>query len=1128
MSFTDSLAERILILDGAMGTMIQRSGVLAPDSELLNLTSKEVIENIHRRYVDAGADIITANSFGANSISQQRHGYSDRAAEMAFKAAAIARKVADEAPRRVYVAGSIGPTGHSLSIPSGTSSPAERAIDFDSLSKSYTEQISALVEGGSDLLLIETCFDALNAKAAIYAAIEAGNTLPVIISATVSDRSGRLLTGQSLEAFYHSVRHCPFLAAFGLNCSMGITQMTPLIEEIASFSDLPVIFYPNAGMPDAIGRYNDSPSMIASAMARLASKGLVNIAGGCCGTAPEHIAAIAGALAGVVPGKRAPQKKSSLTVCGLEPVYIDKTRNFTNIGERTNVAGSKRFARLISSGQYGEALSVAREQVEGGATVIDINVDDPMLDATREMRTFLRHIATEPSVARSAVMIDSSKWETIEEGLKNAQGKCIVNSISLRDGEDEFIRKALTIRKYGAAMVVMAFDESGQATTLERKVGICRRSYRLLTEAGIGASEIIFDCNILSIGTGIPEHSRFGVDFIEAVREIKASLPGALTSGGLSNLSFAFRGNNAVREAMHSIFLYHAIRAGLDMAIVNPSMLQVYDTIGAELKKCIEDVIFDSDPDASSRLLDAASKLAATVEGSGNMPSSGGVTATAPETTAGERLCQALVLGGSNTLESDVMQALASCGRAIDVVEGPLLKGMERVGALFAEGKMFLPQVVRSAKVMRDAVELLQPYMKGGQASSKRPKFLIATVQGDVHDIGKNITATVLQCSGFEVVDLGVMVPSSEILLKATQEEADIIGVSGLITPSLSRMEELCREMASRRMTTPLFVGGAATSAVHTAVKLRRIYDYVFYGAGASDTAVMAKKYMASPESFIAGEAGKLEEVRTLYLSSARDAAATDDPSPEGGYALIGIPEDIPLKSLPASELTLCFDWKLFNSVCGKGSGDKFASQVRGMLDSGAFSVTLCARFFPAHRKDCSIIFSDNGSEIALPMLKDAATGACLADYFPTEGESPLGMFAVVAHDSASDSDMIRHAVAVTLAEAGAVWIRRRVESFIKESGKQLKLIAPGIGYPCCPDHSLKRDVLRLLPGGIGIELTESCAMIPEASVCGLLIAHEDARYRDLRRVEEDFLDKYSRERGFSAEESRIFLDFLR
>lgn len=1094
MGFLQDIKQRILVLDGAMGTMLQRG--FSP-------------EEVLRMYVDAGADIITTDTFTANRISQESLGQRDSAASMAYEAALVARKVADTASRKVYVAGSCGPTGKSLTLASDASDQAYREFSFDDFVEAYKEQISALQSGGVDLILLETCFDALNAKALIYAMEKLGNPLPLVISATVSDRSGRTLTGQTLEAFYRSVSHAPTLVAFGVNCALGAREMAPLVREIASFSSHPVIFYPNAGLPDEFGAYTDSAEEMAGVIAELASEGSINIAGGCCGTTPEHISAISKALSSCRP--HVCEASSELVVSGLEAVRIDRKLNFTNIGERTNVAGSRKFARLISECNYKEALRIASDQIAGGADIIDINMDDPMLDSSEKLRVFLRHIAGEPDIAKAAVMIDSSHWETILEGLKNTQGRCIVNSISLKDGEDEFLRKAREIKAFGAVIVVMAFDEKGQAVTFERKVEICRRSYELLTvKAGIPARDIIFDCNILSIGTGIPEHSRFGIDFIEAVRWIKSNLKDARTSGGLSNLSFAFRGNNAVREAMHSAFLYHAIRAGLDMAIVNPQMLRVYDDIPEDLRKAVEDVIFDSDEQATSRLIDIASHFSSDSRPEGKEDR----IESAEDPML--RLPSSIVKGDSSFLEPDVLACKEKLGSAVKVIEGPLMKGMELVGTLFSEGKMFLPQVVKSAKLMRDAVAVLRPYMGGDETVSKKPRFVIATVQGDVHDIGKNITSIVLQCSGFEVVDLGVMVPCRDILDKAEEIGADAVGVSGLITPSLHRMEEICAEMSLRGMSIPLFVGGAAASAVHTAVKLAPLYPNVHYGSDASSTAVMAKKCLADPESFLTSESEVHKRLRDLRASAIPQCSCCHAHD-EGDFPAGKPFADIPFMTLSSDELLPHFDWKMFFAVCGAGNGsESIRQEALNYLSKENPAVRVSARFFDCRRENDDIV----GESIVFPMLRDRNTGACLADFLPEGRTSQFGVFAACVPGICND-DIVGHSVRVTLAEAASAWLSERLASGLPEG---MKLILPGIGYSCCPDHSLKRDVLSLLSDELEIRLTDSCAMVPEASVCGFVFAHNNASYPEIRTVSASSLDAYAEKRHMNLEEKSLFL----
>ena len=1204
--------EKILILDGAMGTMIQKHGLgesdyhagpfhdcakeLKGNNECLNLTRPDIIRSIHQEYIAAGADIIETNTFSANRISQKEYGCEDFAASMAYEGARIARSAADQAQamaeqiglsRKVWVAGSMGPTSKSLSLSPDVVDPAFRPYSFEQMKESYKEQAEALLKGGADILLVETCFDALNVKAALSAIQECStDTIPVIISVSVGDKSGRTLTGQTLEAFYTSICHYPILA-FGLNCSLGASDMIPLMEDIGKWCRCAVSCYPNAGLPNEMGGYDQNPEEMAEQVRELALKGLVNIVGGCCGTTPAHIKAIAEAVK-EIRAHEVHHIDKSLKISGLEAVDIDvKRNNFTNIGERTNVAGSRKFARLIASGEYEEALQIAARQIEDGASIIDINMDDAMLDSTAEMERFVRYISNDPAVAKAALMIDSSHWETILAGLRNAQGKCIVKSISLKEGEEAFIGKARKIKSLGAAMVVMAFDEEGQAVTYERKIEICERAYRLLTEkAGVAPEDIIFDVNILSIGTGIEEHARYAVDFIEAVRWIKANLPGALTSGGVSNLSFAFRGNNAVREAMHSAFLYHAIAAGLDMAIVNPSMLQVYDEIEPELLECVEDVIFDRDSQATERLIDKAARMLAIKDSNDNSHCSCHLH-TPDNLPVEERLKNALIKGRSDNLSEDIKEALDKTGSAVAVIEGPLMEGMETVGKMFGEGKMFLPQVVKSARIMKDAVEILEPYMgerNDGNQSTRRPKVVIATVKGDVHDIGKNITGIVLTCNGFDVHDLGVMVDRDTIISEAERLDADIVAVSGLITPSLYQMEELCRAMASKGMSVPLMIGGATTSALHTAVKLAPLYEHAFYGADASAAAVMAKKYMMDPKGFEAEQHAAQNVLRELYVNGGSGDAGnsentveqeSDDThaesAPEMSDATIPTPSDIPVMEIPASEVLPYFDWKMFYAIWGVRYGSavpeameliQLRKDAEDEIETGNFKIKLSARFFMGSSSGDKISFKDGDTEKVLPFMRqETGNRLSLCDFVASDRsgcKSPFGMFAVSVHTASKTheegcccpacsnryEDLIGKTVRLTLAEAASCWLDRKIREELQDDG--IKVIKPAAGYASCPDHTLKEDILKLLgedvhphdchghscgchkhEGGLGISLTESYAMTPEASICGLIFMHHDARYPDIRRISSEQYEGYARKRGMSDDKARRFLGHL-
>ncbi len=1194
MTLKEAIRERILVLDGAMGTMIQRKG-LSGNSEELNLTRPEIIAEIHREYIEAGAGIITANTFSANRISQTEYGMQDRAVEMALAGARIAREVADEynsmfntqgrngaEGRHVYVTGSVGPTSKSLTLAPDITDPSKRPYSFDEMAAAYKEQMEGLIDGGVDVIQLETFFDALNAKAALYALSQINEErgfaepFPVIVSVSVSDRSGRTLTGQTIEAFYNSVRHYP-LTAFGINCSLGAEDMVSIVKEISGYCECLVICYPNAGLPNELGGYDETPEQMAGHVAKMA--GYVNIVGGCCGTNPDHIAAIETVMEDKAP-RTILSSSNYLKVSGLDALDIDlETRNFTNVGERNNVAGSRKFARLIASGDYESALQIAADQIENGATVIDINMDDAMLDSTAEMEKFVRWTQNDPAVAKAALMIDSSHWETILAGLKNAQGKCIVNSISLKDGETSFIEKAREIHRLGGAMVVMAFDEEGQATDYDCKISICKRAYNLLVDNGIAPQDVIFDVNILSVGTGIPEHSRYAVDYIEAVRWIKKNLPGVRTSGGVSNLSFAFRGNNTVREAMHSVFLYHAIEAGLDMAIMNPGMVQVYDEIEPELRRCVEDVIFDTDEGATERLIAKAQKIMEAV----NLEKAGGTPAAkVAETVAGtpeERLAEALVKGRTAGLADDVMACYELAGSAVKVIEGPLMAGMEKVGELFGAGKMFLPQVVKSAKVMRDAVAVLEPFMKSSDEGSavERPVIVNATVKGDVHDIGKNITGIVLSCNGFDVVDLGVMVDKETIIEEAVKHNAVIIGASGLITPSLYQMEELCRELAARGMATPLFIGGATTSSLHTAVKLAPLYEHVYYSPDASASAVMAKKYMMDSAAFEAEEHAKQQKLRDLYGS--REHVKEEKLVLFDDYEFLdGCPfETRPTFAIPVSELVPLFDWRMFLAMWGvkyeielpdDPETAKTLEDGRRVLERFGSEVEVLAsmRFWEAYSAEDEMVLDEG---LRIPMMRQEK-GCCrsLCDFLPPEHfgfRSPVGMFAVSVRKTAHADgcgceacsneyeSMMERAVRVCLAEAASDWIDAELEVVLRRavakdaetaadvvstvegaenaSGSEdgYRIVKPAIGYLSCPDHSLKRDVLALLPDSekLGISLTDSCAMIPDASVCGFIFVHRRADYPEIRHVSKEQYASYAERRGFDDETARKFLGHL-
>ena len=895
------IKERILVLDGAMGTMIQQynltesdfrgerfreiQGQLKGNNDLLCLTRPDVIEEIHRRYLEAGADIIETNTFNATRVSMADYHMQAYCREINLEAARLARRLADEYTQKNpekprFVAGSVGPTNKTCSMSPDVNNPAFRALTYDELLEAYCEQMEALIEGGVDAILIETIFDTLNAKVAIQAAElsmqKMGRKLPLMLSVTVSDIAGRTLSGQTLDAFLASVQHAD-LFSVGLNCSFGARQLKPFLEQLAKRAPYYISAYPNAGLPNSLGQYDQSPEEMAAEVKEYIDEGLVNIIGGCCGTTEEYIARYQDLIKDAKPHIPAPEPQS-LWLSGLELLEVTPEINFVNVGERCNVAGSRKFLRLINEKKYEEALSIARQQVEDGALVLDINMDDGLLDAAEEMTTFLNLIASEPEIARVPLMIDSSKWEVVLAGLKCVQGKCIVNSISLKEGEDIFIEHARTIRRYGAAVIVMAFDEKGQADTFARKIEVCERAYRILTEkVGFAPQDIIFDPNVLAVATGIEEHNNYAVDFIQATGWIRKHLPGAHISGGVSNLSFSFRGNNYIREAMHAVFLYHAIREGMDMGIVNPATSVLYTDIPADVLERIEDVVLNRRPDAAERLIETAERLKAEKENKDTSAAAVNHLKWREGTTVEERLQYALVKGLGDFLEEDLQEALSRYPNAVSIIEGPLMAGMNHVGDLFGAGKMFLPQVVKTARTMKKAVAILQPYIEAGKQEGARSagKILVATVKGDVHDIGKNIVSVVMACNGYEVIDLGVMVPAEQIVETAIREKVDIVGLSGLITPSLEEMVHVVSEMERAGLDIPVLIGGATTSKLHTALKIAPAYHApVVYMRDASQNAsVMAK--LLSPEQCPAFVEELQNEYRELCEKSGKKVVKT-------------------------------------------------------------------------------------------------------------------------------------------------------------------------------------------------------------------------------------------------------------
>ena len=1213
------LERRILLLDGAMGTMIQRRKLdeagfrgarfaahghdLRGNNDVLALTQPRVIRELHDAYLAAGADILETNTFNSNAVSQADYGLEAVVYELNLEAAKIARAAADAWTARTpgrprFVAGCMGPTNRTLSISPDVNNPAYRAIEFDALAAAYADQVRGLVDGGVDLLLVETIFDTLNAKAAFVAIqdvlAERGVQLPLMVSVTITDRSGRTLSGQTLDAFYISIEHArPW--SVGINCALGARDMRPYLAELARQAECWVSAHPNAGLPNAFGLYDEQPPETAALLREFAESGFVNILGGCCGTTPDHIRALSAAVADVpvkrrrrtrTPGPVDPGTLGPLKLSGLEPLVVRPDSNFQMIGERTNVTGSKRFARLVKTGQYADAAAVALEQVRGGANLIDVNMDEGMLDSEQTMTTFLHYIATEPEIARVPIVIDSSRWTVIEAGLRCVQGKPVVNSISLKEGEADFLKKAETVRKYGAAVVVMAFDERGQADTIERKVEICQRAYRLLTErAAYDPSDIIFDPNVLAVATGLEEHNEYAINFIEATRLIKAACPGVRISGGISNLSFSFRGNDRVREAIHSAFLYHAIKAGLDMGIVNAGQLVVYEDIPPDLLERVEDVLFNRRPDATERLVTFAEGVKGT---SARREADEAWRAEAVEA----RLAFALVHGIVDYIEQDAEEARQKLGRPLSVIEGPLMDGMKTVGDLFGAGKMFLPQVVKSARAMKRAVAYLEPYIKEekGAGGTGKGRVLLATVKGDVHDIGKNIVGVVLACNSYEVVDLGVMVSAERILDAAVERQVDIVGLSGLITPSLDEMVYVAKEMERRQIRTPLLIGGATTSRQHTAVKIAPEYGEATVHVLDASRAVDVVSSLLSDQrrdGFLSAVKKEQIELRERY--SARHerplltyGAARANRLPTDWDELpLAAPWFVGRRVVEPSieELRPFIDWTFFFSAWelkgrfpaildhpeyGAAARDLYA-HAQTMLDRIAREKLLTARgvygFWPANTLgDDIVVYKDDARQAELVrfhMLRqqepiaDGRPNRSLADFIaPRESGVPdyLGAFAVTAglgcdalvktFEAAHDDygAIIVKALADRLAEAFAEFLHARArqdwgygkdERLSREDliAEKYRGIRPAFGYPACPDHTEKAALFRLLHAGeVGIELTESFAMMPAASVSGLYFSHPQAKYFNVGRIGRDQLEDYARRKGMSVEDAERWL----
>ena len=1207
------LEQRIVLLDGAMGTMIQEYKLdergfrgerfrahgrdLKGNNDILTLTRPDIISAIHRTYLEAGADIIETNTFNSSSVSQSDYGAEALVPELNYRAAQLARRTADEfaraSERPAFVAGALGPTTRMTSLSPDVNDPGFRSVKFDDLVATYSDSVRALLLGGVDLLLIETVIDTLNAKAAIYAAYsvfdEVGVELPLIISGTITDASGRVLSGQTTEAFWNSICHARPLAV-GLNCALGGAQLRPYVQELARVADTYVCAYPNAGLPNAFGEYDETPEQTAATLREFCEGSFVNIVGGCCGTTPEHIRRIRDAVSQLAP-RAVTAVPVKCRLAGLDPLNIDDESLFVNVGERTNVTGSAKFRKLIEAGDYAAALDVARQQVISGAQIIDINMDEGMLDSEAAMVRFLNLIAAEPDIARVPVMLDSSKWTVIEAGLKCVQGKAVVNSISLKEGEAVFIDHARKVRLYGAAVVVMAFDEKGQADSVERRVAICERAYKILTEqVGFAPQDIIFDPNIFAIATGIEEHNGYGLAFIEATRLIKSRIPHAMVSGGVSNVSFSFRGNDPVREAMHSVFLYHAIAAGMDMGIVNAGQLAIYEDIPRDLREIVEDVVLNRRPDGTERLLEAAARF------KGDAGAKRQTDMEWRSLPVGKRLEHALVKGIDDFVIEDTEEARLTFERPLQVIEGPLMDGMNVVGDLFGSGKMFLPQVVKSARVMKRAVAHLVPFIeqsKGGAARTNG-RIVIATVKGDVHDIGKNIVGVVLQCNNYEVIDLGVMVPCEQILETARREQADFIGLSGLITPSLDEMVHVAKEMQRQNFKVPLLIGGATTSPAHTSVKIAPQYQPgVVYVKDASRSVGVCQT-LSTPDSRVAFLAKTSEDhVRRREQHAGKKLKLPEVSLPQSRAnrrriewsAFTPTPPRTPgihrFEAYPLSELLGYVDWMPFfnawefagkfpdvlsDPVVGEAASNLYAD-ARQMLKQLIAERWLEARavigLFPANSVGDDVeVYSDEQRTSVLTRLAflrqqkgkpEGQPHECLADYIAPKSSGVadyIGAFAVTAgvgieahvarFERAHDdySSIMLKALADRLAEAAAEHFHERVrrelwgyaarETLTNEQliHEQYRGIRPAPGYPSCPDHTEKAKLWQLLDAerAAGIRLTESFAMHPTAAVSGWYLAHPDAHYFAVGKIDRDQVEDYARRQGMSVPEAERWL----
>jgi 5-methyltetrahydrofolate--homocysteine methyltransferase len=1183
--FRALLGSRIALLDGSMGVLLQRSGFTEeqyrgarfrehPHSvrgyiDLLCLTQPQAVLEAHRAYLEAGADWLTTNSFTSTPVSMAEYGLAELCYEVNRTAAELARQALGEHTDR-FVAGSVGPTTVTLSLSPRVEDPAFRATTFDELAAGYASAIQGLRDGGADLLLIETITDTLNAKAAIWAASEVAPELPLVLSVTAVDRSGRTLSGQTMEAWLASIEHANPLA-IGINCSLGATEMRPFLAELARAAPYPVLCYPNAGLPNAYGDYDEQPEDTARLLSAFAAEGLVNGIGGCCGTRPETIQRLAVRVRGLAP-RRVPERPRRARFAGLEVFEVGPDVNFTLVGERTNVTGSKRFRRLVEGGDFQGALAVAQDQVQGGANLLDVNMDADLLDSEAAMRQFLNLLATEPDVARLPVMVDSSRWSVLETGLKCLQGKGVANSLSLKDGEDAFLERARIVRRLGGAAVVMAFDEAGQAETVERKVAICERAFSLLTrEVGFAPEDVIFDPNVLAVATGIEEHAAFARAFIEATRQIKTRCPGALVSGGISNLSFAFRGNDAVREAMHAVFLYHAIAAGLDMGIVNAGQLAVYEDIEPGLKELVEDVVLDRRPDATERLVEFARR----VEGTGAQRQ---VDLGWREAPVEKRLEHALVRGIADFVEQDAEEARQRFGRPLDVIEGPLMDGMRIVGDQFGAGKMFLPQVVKSARVMKRAVAYLQPFMEAEADAAdglrRNGKVVLATVKGDVHDIGKNIVGVVLGCNNYEVLDLGVMVPAERILDTAVETGADIVGLSGLITPSLDEMVSVAQEMERRGLQLPLLIGGATTSKQHTAVRVAPAYNSpVVHVLDASRVVNVVSDLLDEERrpGFVATNLELQETLRQQHADKQRKPLLSLEAARENRLQLtfdeLAVPEFTGVREVqpPLETLRSYIDWTFFFhawELRGKfpeilqhpaqgAAARELYEHATAELDrigrEGGLSARGVYGFWPASSQGDDLVLTTEGGEVRFPMLRQQVDhgdpgipNRSLADFLAPAGDH-LGAFAVGIHGAdelarrlQSQGDdygaIIVKALADRLAEAFAEYLHAVARRQWYESGPELtnddliaeryRGIRPAFGYPACPDHTEKGRLFEVLDAGrAGLSLTESFAMLPGAAVSGLYFAHPQAKYFNVGKIGRDQVADYAARKGMAADD---------